>query len=116
MATAPRLSASDRRQQLLDTAVALVVTQGAGAVTMERLAEQAGVSKALPYLHFENADAVLAAVYEIEVAHIGRKVRAGMAEQTEPADKITAAVHAYFDAVADRGAVFTALSARPTWP
>lgn len=37
----------------------MLLERGAAAITMEGLAVQAGVSKALPYIHFDNAEAVL---------------------------------------------------------
>ncbi|HXZ86430.1 MAG TPA: TetR family transcriptional regulator, partial [Myxococcota bacterium] len=39
-----RLPAADRREQLLDAAAAILLDAGFGALTMERLAERAGVS------------------------------------------------------------------------
>ena len=56
------MRAEDRRDHLLDEAAAILVAHGAAVLTMERLAESAGVSKALPYKHFDNVQHVLVAL------------------------------------------------------
>ena len=61
-----RMSGTARRSQLLDVAADAVLAGGMADLTMERLAEQAGVSKALPYTHFESIDHVLVSLYERE--------------------------------------------------
>jgi AcrR family transcriptional regulator len=110
-ATSTRLSKADRRIQLLDVAVELVVDQGTSSVTMERLAERAGVSKALVYLHFDNADDVLAAVYRREVEQLGGAVLQAVDAASTPEHKLRAAIGAYLDVVHRRGGVFTLLTA-----
>ena len=54
-----RLTRAARREQLLDAAAQLGAAS-LDSVTMEGLAAQAGVSKALPYKFFANRDEVLA--------------------------------------------------------
>lgn len=98
---APRMSRSDRRAQLLDVAAELLITQGAQAVTMERLAEWAGVSKALPYSHFENSNDVLLALRNRENVRIGEYLWA-VASEAPIGNRIAAVVAAFFEAVEDR--------------
>lgn len=106
-----RLSKADRRHQLLDAAAQLLTERGAAGLTMEGLAAAAGVSKALPYAHFDNADAVQVALYQREVFHLG----AAVLDAVEPAPRgdgqIMAAIGAYFDFVGERGAVLSVLMA-----
>lgn len=59
-----RMSAAKRRASLLVEAAELAQEQGLEAVTIERVAERAGVSRALIYGFFENSDALLAALFE----------------------------------------------------
>jgi len=59
-----RTPRAQRREQLLVIAERLVLKGGVGALTMERLAEEAGVAKTVPYSHFANSTAVLLAVLE----------------------------------------------------
>lgn len=106
-----RLTKADRRDQLLDVAAEIVAREGTAALTMEGLAARAGVSKALPYAHFDNAHDVLVELYRREVARIGEAVGAAVAGQTEPYERLAAAIAAYFDVVEARGPVLAALTA-----
>ena len=108
--TRPRMRGADRREALLDVAAELVATLGPGAVTMERLAERAGVSKALPYRHFASADDALVALYRRETSALGVAVWRALSSAPPDADKVAVLAHAYFDALAPRRAVLVALS------
>ncbi|MEV0222576.1 TetR/AcrR family transcriptional regulator [Streptomyces sp. NPDC050704] len=61
--TTTRLSRQARREQLLDTAVAIVRTQGADGLTLVTLAEAAGVSRPIVYDHFGTRPGLLLALY-----------------------------------------------------
>ncbi len=100
----------DRRHQLLDAAARLIVEHGAAAMSMERLAAVAGVSKALPYKHFDNGEAVLAALYRRETAALGRAVWRALSEASPGDDLVRLGIRVYFDEVTRRGAVLAALS------
>ena len=106
-----RMRGDDRRRQLLDAAAQIIVTSGAGAMSMERLAAEAGVSKALPYKHFDNSEAVLAELYRRETAALGRSVWQALTEAEPDADLIRLSIRVYFDEVSRRGPVLAALSA-----
>ena len=105
-----RLSKEDRREQLLDVAADMVVERSVAALTMEGLAERAGVSKALPYQHFENSSAVLIALYGREIGLLGRRVYEAVDGIADPEARVGAAIHAYFDVVAERGRVLGAFT------
>lgn len=51
-----RLSASDRRQTLLDAALDLFSRQGYQGTTTRQVAERAGITEALIFRHFENKE------------------------------------------------------------
>lgn len=114
--TPTRLRKADRRAQLLDVAADLVLRQGIGAVTMERLAQRAGVSKALVYLHFDNAESVLRDLYRREVAHLAAQILAAVDVPAAPEERLRRAVRVYFDIVRARGALFTVLSTGSSVP
>jgi AcrR family transcriptional regulator len=59
-----KLSKAERREQLLDTALAIVREQGTDALTLGYLAERAGVSKPIAYEHFKTRSGLLIALYE----------------------------------------------------
>lgn len=59
-----RLSRADRQRQLLDVAWRLVREEGSEALTLARLADQAGVTKPIVYDHFITRSGLLAALYK----------------------------------------------------
>jgi len=63
-----RLARADRRDVLIDAAAELVAEGDIEAVSMEAVAERAGVSRPLVYKHFANRNELLAAVYQRESA------------------------------------------------
>ncbi len=77
-----RLTRADRRDALLDAAVELVVTGDADAVSMEAVAERAGVSRPLVYKHFANRGELLAAVYRREATLLHRELAAEVGAAT----------------------------------
>jgi AcrR family transcriptional regulator len=100
----------ERRRQLLDVASALLDEQGATAVTMERLAERADVSKALPYKHFDNADAVLVALYQRASVRLGRQVWTALEEAGPGVDLVAVYVSSFLDGIVETGPTLRALS------
>lgn len=75
--TRKRLSRGERYELILEQAVAVVGARGYHNVSMDDIAEAAGVSKALVYQHFESKDALY-----LEVLH---KYQDKIAEQVLPA-------------------------------
>ncbi|NTX10856.1 TetR/AcrR family transcriptional regulator [Myxococcus sp. CA051A] len=59
-----KLPKAQRREQLLDVAMAVVRKEGTDALTLAHLAERAGVSKPIPYEHFQSRAGLLMALYE----------------------------------------------------
>ena len=60
---AKRLPRAERGRQLLDTARRMVHDEGTEAITLARVAEEAGVSKPIAYRHFLSREGLLAALY-----------------------------------------------------
>jgi AcrR family transcriptional regulator len=63
---APRLPAGERREQVLDAALTLIGRDGYGAVTMEAVAREIGVTKPVVYDAFDNRGELLRALLERE--------------------------------------------------
>jgi AcrR family transcriptional regulator len=105
-----RLSSEERRRQLLDVAAAIVIADGVAAMSMERLAADAGVSKALPYKHFDNSEAVLVALYRREARALGKAVWSALSDAPTGSDRTRLAIRAYFDELARRRDVLAALT------
>jgi AcrR family transcriptional regulator len=60
------MSPEARRQAIVDAAVALILETGHSGVTLEQVAERAGISKALIYKYFPRREALLRAMLEQE--------------------------------------------------
>lgn len=111
MGRAVRMSKEARREQLLDAASTLLVTKGLSGLTMEGLAAQAGVSKALPYSHFENAEAAAVALYQREMEVLGTSVlRAMNGDRSDRSAALRAAIHAFFDYVEANGELLSVVA------
>src|SRR6266545_3074874 len=63
-----RMRSAERRAQLLDTARALVATQGFHAATIDRVAREAGVTRTLIYMQFGDLAGMVEALVERESA------------------------------------------------
>ena len=105
----PRLSRAARRDQLLASAAAVLVERGVAALTMEGVAAEAGVSKALPYSHFENAQQLLHALRDRELDRFGASIVGAVRDADGYEARIAAAVHSYFSFIAHRGSVLVAV-------
>src|SRR5579864_9099669 len=73
-----RLARADRRDVLLDAAAELVATGDIETVSMEAVAERAGVSRPLVYKHFANRIDLLAALYQRESALLHNELSAAV--------------------------------------
>ncbi|HYV98789.1 MAG TPA: TetR/AcrR family transcriptional regulator [Gemmatimonadaceae bacterium] len=68
--------------RLLDAASTLLCTEGAAAVTIQRVADAAGTSKALVHYHFADKDALLVACAERVTAHLTAAEGSALATST----------------------------------
>jgi len=99
---------SDRRDHLLDAATELLA-DGDDAVSMDSVAERAGVSRPLVYKHFANRAELLASVYERESNLLHRELAVAVNAAATLDDKFRALVRGALRAEASRGATFAAL-------
>jgi AcrR family transcriptional regulator len=106
-----RLAAADRRDALLDAAAELVAAGDVEAVSMEAVAERAGVSRPLVSKHFGNRSELLAAVYQRESALLHAELTADVSAARTLEETFRALIHGALRAQASRGATFAALRA-----
>ncbi len=111
-----RVPRAVRRAQLLDGAASIITHQGFDALTMDALAEQAGVSKGLGYTYFDNVDDVVHALWERELERLYRRMGDALNEHAPFEEQVRAAVRAYFDLVEERGSLLDVLGAHLTGP
>ncbi len=110
-----RLHSSARRDALLDVAVALVRAKGVQVVSMEAVAERAGVSRPLVYKHFANRDELLAAAYRREASKLHQDLASEVASSGNVEEMYRALLRGSIRATVERGQIFTALRAAGGW-
>ena len=104
-----RLGRAERRNAILDAAAALVAAGDVEAVSMETVAERAGVSRPLVYKHFANRGELLAALYDREAALLHAELAADVEAAGTVEEMFRALIHGALRAQASRGATLAAL-------
>lgn len=113
---APRMAAEQRREQLLDATLGVIVEQGYARVSMEAVARAAGVTRPVVYDHFGDLGELLRALNEREVRYSLEQLARLLPddpEQLHPAEVLTASVARFLDAVAARPATWTLILLPP---
>lgn len=107
-----RLSKAARREQLLDTALAIVRESGTDALTLGHLAERAGVSKPIAYEHFKTRSGLLMALHrELDQRHVVALRQALAKTRPRLADVARVVSAAYVDCYEVLGPAWLAISA-----
>jgi AcrR family transcriptional regulator len=115
VAESARLTGGERRDALLDVAVDLVTSGDVTAVSMEAVAERAGVSRALVYKHFANRSELLAAVYRREATHLHRRIARDVVAADSLEGMFRALIHSALHAAGERGHLFAVLRSAGGW-
>ncbi|WP_409185931.1 TetR/AcrR family transcriptional regulator [Amycolatopsis sp. VS8301801F10] len=99
---APRLPPAERREQLLDTALEIINTDGVAAVSVDAVARLAGVTRPVVYGQFTDSDHILRELLDRE----GRRALAQLAAvipadltTADPVETFTTVARGFFDAV-----------------
>src|SRR3954454_6895995 len=87
-----RMTAEQRREQLLDATKAIMLEDGFHGVSIEAVARAAGITRAIVYGHFEDLGGPLEALVE-------RESRRALSQLPETYDDLLAALTAYLQAV-----------------
>jgi AcrR family transcriptional regulator len=106
---AARLSGEERREHFLDVTAELVSEKGVEAVTMESVAAAAGVSKGLGYAYFSNRNELLLSLLNRELGELRRLTQEQVRLASDFEGRLRATVGAWFDVMADRGALISTL-------
>ncbi len=103
------MSATARREQLLDVATGLAVEQGFHAVSVEAVARRAGITRAVIYQHFRDLQALLEAVVDREtsraLAQVSETALQDLSEG-DPQQLMLESLDAYLRAVRDHPATW----------
>src|SRR6266542_2797090 len=104
-----RMRAPERRAQLLEVARRVFGTSGYHAVSMEEVAEQAGVTKPILYDHFSSKKDLYLALLDADLAVLLDMVKEALASARGNRERIRASFQAYFDFVDEQADGFRLL-------
>jgi AcrR family transcriptional regulator len=93
--TRRRMTAEDRREQILDITHAIVDAEGFHAATLNRIASEAGVTRTVIYQQFGDLAGVFIALVDREAARAGAQFAQAIAEAGEPSEEDGAFGHAF---------------------
>lgn len=113
-----RLSREDRRRQLVATAWHMIGDSGADALSLGRLAEQAGITKPVVYGHFGTREGLLAALYSDYDERQSETMDSALASSDDTLDaKASVIADCYVECVLRQGreipAILAALAGSP---
>lgn len=94
------------RETLLDVCLRLIETEGIGAVSLRRVAREAGVSPRAPYNHFPDRASLLGALSDRGFLELGRELDTARANADGPVPALVALVRAYLGFARTRPAYF----------
>lgn len=105
----PRLSADERRQQILDVAIDQFGRAGYFGTSMNDIADAAGVTKPVLYQHFDSKAELYRALLDEVGARMLDLIAKAAAEAADGRDRTERGFRAYFRWVADHHLEFTLL-------
>lgn len=97
----PRLPREQRREQLLDVVLAMVASEGFGALSMESIARQAKIAKTVVYDNFGDLDGLIEALGQREQDRAWQAIAAAAPSPPLPDDPVVAAVTAITSILGD---------------
>ena len=109
-----RLSREARGDQILDSAAKAVLRHGASGVSLEGLARDVGISKALIYGYFRSRDELLAALLRREQRDLRERGMAAALRAETFEVLIRQTTRLYLEQSRDRGALIEALLSDPS--
>src|SRR5437764_5154734 len=109
---APRMPPEQRREQLIDAALGVILEHGYGGVSIEAIARAAGVTRPVVYDHFPNLPRLLHALVEREERYSLDQLAAVVpaipadADRADPTEVLASAVRSFLEAVMERPATW----------
>jgi AcrR family transcriptional regulator len=102
---APRMPPDQRREQLIDAALGVILEQGYGGVSIEAIARAAGVTRPVIYDHFPNLGRLLHALVEREERYSREQLALVVPDDpgnSDPVEVLAGSVRRFLDAVTAR--------------
>jgi AcrR family transcriptional regulator len=109
VAEGKRLSAAERRSQLVSVGRTVFAEHGYDATSVEEIAERAGVSKPIVYEHFGGKEGLYAVIVDREMEHVTASISEAIGVGT-PRDRVAAATLAFLTYVKEQPDGFAVLS------
>jgi AcrR family transcriptional regulator len=101
----PRMSASERREQLLDVALEILTDEGASALSIDAIAKRAGITRPVVYTQFGDLAGLLDALVDREekvvLTQIAKAIPLNVGE-VHPDEVIVGALETFLFAVRER--------------
>lgn len=105
-----RMSASQRREQLIDVARSLFAEKGFEGTSIEEVAARAKVSKPVVYEHFGGKEGLYAVIVDRELSAISQAITASLVSSTSPSVIVERAALALLTYIEDSPDGFRLLS------
>jgi AcrR family transcriptional regulator len=102
---APRMPPEQRREQLIDAALSVILEQGYGGVSIEAIARAAGVTRPVIYDHFPNLGTLLHTLVEREERYSREQLERVVPDDpadSDPVEALAGSVRRFLDAVTAR--------------
>lgn len=109
-----RLAPEKRRALILDHAAEMVTREGVALLTMERIGQQAGISKSLVYNYFSNLTELLRELLERELKTLRRLQYQAAESATTLEDLVQKVTHVYLKYISERGQIIERLQSEPS--
>jgi AcrR family transcriptional regulator len=103
------MAPAERREQLIDAALEVILEQGYGGVSIEAIARRAGVTRPVVYDHFPNLGQLLHALVEREERIAVEQLEQVVPEDPgdrDPIEVLVSGVRRFLEAVASRPATW----------
>jgi AcrR family transcriptional regulator len=98
-----RLSPEDRRDQLMDTAVQIILAEGLAEVTLKRVAREAGISEAQAHNCFAGRADLLASLARRELTALEQRRQLQIARGEDNLTRVILSTLGYFHEAIERG-------------
>src|SRR5256885_12424666 len=109
MSSRTRLTAIERRAQLVDVGRAVFAKRGYEATSMEEIADRAHVSKPIVYEHFGGKEGLYAVIVDREMEYVVRRISESISTGT-PRQRVEQAALAFLTYVKDHPDGFAILA------
>ena len=109
-----RLAPEERQSSILDHAADIVAAEGVSAVTMDRVAKAAGVSKSLVYVYFQSTTELLQKLLQRELKRLRLKQVVAAENARTFRELVRYVTHAYLTYIEERGQIINRLQHEPS--